>query len=86
MTVRFENQSKRKFLPLCWTRANSVEVEDEEHILLLSLEVLKEGSERRGRGRAGARQLKSRLSSGPQFAVFCFLPLMLYFSLLVPLN
>lgn len=72
MTVKFENQSKRKFLPVCWTRANSVEVEDEEHTVLLSLEVLNEGSERRGRGRIGARQLKIRLSSEPQFSVFWF--------------
>lgn len=72
VTVKFENQSKRKFLPMCWTRAGSVEVEDGEHILLLSLEVSKGGSEGRERGRAGTRQQKIRLSSGPQFAVFCF--------------
>lgn len=69
MTVKFENQSKRKFLPMCWTRAGSVEVEDGEHTLLPSLEMLKGGSERRGRARAGTRQRKIRLSRGPQFAV-----------------
>lgn len=61
-------------------------MEDGEHILPPSLEVLKGGSERRGRGRAGTRQQKIRLSSGPQFAVGFFLPLMLYFSLPVPFN
>lgn len=86
MTVKFENQSKRKFLPVCWTRAGSAEVEDGEHTLLPSLEVSKRGSERRGRGRARARQQKIRLSSRPQFAVVCLLPLTLYFSLLISLN
>lgn len=56
MTVKFENQSKRKFLPMCWTRAGSVEVEDGEQILLLSLEVLREAlrkeRERQGREKA----------------------------------
>lgn len=72
---------------MCWTRAGSVDVEGGEHILLLSLEVLVGGQKGEGeRGRAGTRQQKIRLSSEPQFAVFCFLPLMLYFSLPVPLN
>lgn len=41
---------------MCWTRAGSVEVEDGEQILLLSLEVLKEAvrkeRERQGREKA----------------------------------
>lgn len=28
--VKFENQSKRKFLPVCWTRAGSGKVEGGE--------------------------------------------------------
>lgn len=30
MIVKFENQSKRKFLPMCWTRAGSGKVEGGE--------------------------------------------------------
>lgn len=45
-------------------------------IPLPRLEVLKE-DRTEGRGRVGTRQQKSRLASGPQFATFCLLPLML---------
>lgn len=50
--VKFENQSKRKFLPMCCTRAGSVEVEDGEHTLLPSIEEgVRKEEERQGRNK-----------------------------------
>ena len=55
MIVKFENQSKRKFLPVCWTRAGSGKVEDGEAYTpsqIGNVEGGQKGGERQGRDKA----------------------------------
>ena len=70
MIVKFENQSKRKFLPVCWTRAGSGKVEDGEAYTPSQIGNVEGGTERRGE--AGQGQGNKRSGWLVAHSLLCF--------------